>query len=180
MEKEEDIVLVRRVKNGDRNAFCQLVERYKERIYFITYRMTNNHADADDLSQEAFIRAYESIGSFKEQSSFFTWLYRITVNITINHLKKIGRRQKFALDENISIEGSSNPGKISESRELHEVITKAIGSLPLKQRAIVELVILEGLSHRKAGEILGCPEKTVSWYLFQARKKLKEKLKSYV
>ncbi len=139
MEKEQDMVLVRRVKMGDRNAFGELVQKYKQRIYFIAYRMTNNHTDADDLSQEAFIKAYESIGNFREKSSFSTWLYRIIMNMTINHLKKMGRKQVFTLDENISIEDTSNPGKIAENRQLHEEITKAIGSLPLKQKAVVEL-----------------------------------------
>ena len=67
---------------GDKDAFGELVGKYKEQIYFMAYRMTNNHADADDLSQEAFIKAYESIGSFQEKSSFFTWLYRIIMNMT--------------------------------------------------------------------------------------------------
>lgn len=176
MEKEQDMALVRRVKEGDRNAFGELVQKYKQQIYFVAYRMTNNHSDADDLSQEAFIKAYESIGNFREKSSFSTWLYRIVMNMTINHLKKKGKKQVFILDENISIGDSSNPGKIAEERELHEEITKAIDSLPLKQKAVVELALLEGLPHKEIAGILGCPEKTVSWRLFQARNKLKEKL----
>ena len=180
MRKEEDIILVRKAKIGDKNAFGELVEKYKERIYFVAYRMTNNHADADDLSQEAFIKAYENIAGFREESSFSTWLYRIIVNITINYLNKTRRKQVFSLDENIYIEGASNPAELAKQHQLHEEITKAIASLPLKQRIVVELAILEGLPHRKIGEILGCREKTVSWYLFRARKKLKEKLSLYV
>ncbi|MBU0534582.1 MAG: sigma-70 family RNA polymerase sigma factor [Candidatus Omnitrophica bacterium] len=180
MKTEQDMALVRRVKMGDRDAFGELVQKYKQQIYFVAYRMTNNHTDADDLSQEAFIKAYESICNFQEKSSFFTWLYRIIMNITINHLKKMGRRQIFTLDENISIEDISNPEKIAESRQLNEEITKAINSLPLKQKAVVELALLEGLPHREIAQILGCREKTVSWRLFQARNKLKEKLRFVV
>lgn len=180
MEKEQDMVLVRRVKAGEIDAFGELVQKYKQQVYFIAYRMTNNHADADDLSQEVFIKAYESIGGFREKSSFFTWLYRIIMNMTINHLKKTRKKQVFTLDENISIEDTSNPRNTMEQRQLHEEITKAIGSLPLKQRVVVELAILEGLPHREIAEILNCPEKTVSWRLFQARKKLKEKLSLFV
>jgi RNA polymerase sigma-70 factor (ECF subfamily) len=181
LAKEQDTILVRRVKMGDKDAFGELVVKYKEQIYFMAYRMTNNHADADDLSQEAFIKAYESIGNFRENSSFFTWLYRITMNMTINHLKKIGRKHTFALDENISIEDNSNsPEKAAQQRQLQEEITKAISSLPLKQKAVVELALLEGLPHKEIAQILGCREKTVSWHLFQARKKLKEKLSSFV
>ena len=81
MGKEQDMILVRRVKAGDIDAFGELVQKYKQRIYFIAYRMTNNHADADDLSQEAFIKAYEQISKFRERASFFTWLYRIIINV---------------------------------------------------------------------------------------------------
>jgi len=177
----EDFALVKKVKSGDKNAFCELVEKYKERVYFVAYRMTSNHADADDLSQEAFIKAYQSIGSFREKSSFFTWLYRITINITINHLKKFGRNRPFELDENIRIANDpDSPEKTAQRRELHEQITKAINSLPPKERAVVELAILEDLPHKQVAQILGCMEKTVSWRLFRARKKLKEKLSLYV
>ncbi len=186
VEKVPDGVLVRRVKQGDKDAFGELVERHKQRIYFVAYRMTNSHSDADDLSQEVFVRAYESISNFREESSFSTWLYRIAVNITINHLKKAGKMQTFTLDENIAFKQTdlaslvSNPEKIAEERELHEEITKAIESLSLEQKTVVVLTILEGLPHKEIGGILGCSEKTVSWRLFEARKKLKQKLAAYM
>ncbi|MDD5455305.1 MAG: sigma-70 family RNA polymerase sigma factor [Candidatus Ratteibacteria bacterium] len=181
MTKNEDFILVRKARLGDKDAFRQLVEEYKKQVYFIAYRMTNNHADADDLSQEAFVKAYQSIGSFKGKSSFFTWLYRITINITLNYLKKAGKNQPFELDENISIADSSlSPDKVLQQRQLHEQITKAINSLPVKEKAVVELAVLEGLPHKQIAQILGCREKTASWRLFQARKKLKEKLSSFV
>ena len=186
MEKAQDGMLVRRVKEGDKDAFGELVGRYKRRIYFVAYRMTNSHSDADDFSQEAFMKAYESIGNFREESSFSTWLYRIVVNITINHLKKAGKMQTFTLDENMSFKHSDlasvvdNPEKIAEERELHKEITKAIESLPLEQKTVVVLTILEGLPHKEIARILDCSEKTVSWRLFEARKKLKEKLAAYI
>jgi len=186
VKKTEDSILVQKVKEGDKDAFGELVERHKRQIYFAVYRMTNNHCDADDLSQEAFIRAYESINSYREKASFSTWVYRIAMNITINHLKKTGKRQTVTLDENILIRGANlaihtdNPRKNIESRELHEEITKAIESLPLKQKTVVVLAIIEGLSHGEIAEIQGCLEKTVSWRLFHARKKLKVKLKKYI
>ena len=186
VEKVRDGVLVRRVKKGDKDAFSELVEKYKRRIYFVAYRMTNSHSDADDLSQEAFIKAYESINNFREKSRFSTWLYRIVVNITINHLKKVGKRQTFTLDENISFKNSDlatytdNPCKSAERRELHQKITKAIESLPPDQKTVVVLAILEGLHHKEIAEIVSCSEKTVSWRLFQARKKLTEKLAIYI
>lgn len=184
MDDSEDILLVKKVKKGDKDAFCRLVEKYKERVYFIAYRMTNSHADADDLSQDAFVKAYESMSCFRENSSFFTWLYRISINVTINHLNKIKRKKTLspvALDENIYIADSSgSPDEAVQRRQLHEEITKAINSLPAKEKAVVELAILEGLPHKQIARILGCMEKTVSWRLFQARKKLKGKLSSSV
>lgn len=185
VEKVQDGVLVRKVKEGDRDAFGELVERYKQKIYFAAYRMTSSHSDADDLSQEAFIKAYESISNFREESSFSTWLYRIVVNMTINHLKKAGKMQTFTLDENISFKDSDlanypdNPYKSAERHELHEEIMNAIESLSLEQKTVVVLAILQGLSHKEIGNILDCPEKTVSWRLFQARKTLTEKLATY-
>jgi len=181
LAKERDAVLVKRVKTGDKDAFSELVNRYKEQIYFLVYRMTNNHADADDLSQESFIRAYKAIATFREKSSFFTWLYRIAINVTFNHLKKFSKNQPFELDKNISIENSpDSPEKIAEQHQLHEEITKAVDSLTVKEKAVVELAIMEGLPHKQIAQILGCREKTVSWRLFQARKKLKEKLSLFV
>jgi RNA polymerase sigma-70 factor (ECF subfamily) len=180
--KEQDSVLVEKTKQGDREAFGKLMEKYKHQVYFIAYRMTNSHADADDLSQEAFIKAYRAIGRFRQRASFSTWIYRIAVNTTINYLKKIKCNPIFELDENIFIENnpSTNPRKMAEDRELHEKITEAINSLPIKQKVVVELAILEGLPHKKVAKILGCPVNTVSWRLFHARKKIKEKLKLYV
>lgn len=180
--KEQDPALIEKTKQGDREAFGKLVEKYKQQIYFIAYRMTNNHADADDLSQEAFIKAYRAIGKFRQRANFSTWLYRIAVNTTINYLKKTQRNPTFTLDENIFIDGnpSANPRKIAENRQLHEQITKAINSLPIKQKVVVELAILEGLPHKEIAKILRCPAKTISWRLFQARKKIKGKLSLYV
>lgn len=179
MEKEQDAILVKRAKEGDKDAFCELVQRYKRQVYFVAYRMTNNHSDANDLSQEAFIRAYKSIGNFKGKSSFSTWLYRIITNMTIDYLRKTGTKQVFELDENMSIKNSYYINNPIEGCELHREIKKAIGSLPIKQRVVVELSILDDLSHKEIAKILGCREKTVSWHLFQARNKLQKKLEIY-
>ena len=183
--EENDISLIKRILKGEKKVYEIIVKRHMQRVYFIALGFVGNQEDALDLSQEAFIKACESINSFREKSSFSTWLYRIVVNITINHLKRIGKRQTFTLDENISFKDSdlasmNDPEKVAEERELHEEITKAMESLPLEQKTVVVLAILEGLPHKEIAGILGCPEKTVSWRLFQARKKLREKLAIYV
>ncbi len=181
-----DSNLVRRSKQGDTMAFGELVNKYKKRIYFTAYHMTHNHSDADDLSQEAFLRAYRAINGFNEKSSFYTWIYRIVVNVSINYLKKKSRYADLPLDERIAVDSSADRGTAHthvesprqhlENKEAEEKITSAIDSLPLAQKTVIILVCLEHLSHKEAGEILHCPEKTISWRLYQARLRLKERL----
>ena len=188
-EENQDGLLVKKVKAGDVEAFGELVSRYRTRIYHTAYQMTNNYADADDLSQEALIRAYHSIATFDERSNFYTWLYRIVVNLSIDHLRKEGRRKHVSLDEEIIIDTQQSelltgtkdsPGKALETKELHEELTKAIDSLPLAEKTVVVLAILQGLSYKEVAEIEDCPEKTISWRLFRARKRLRKKLQPYL
>ena len=99
LSQADDETLVARVQNGDVAAYDHLVQRYKERVYATVYHMTGNHEDTNDLVQEAFIKAYKSIGGFKRESSFYTWIYRIAVNRTLNHLKRGKNRFHFSLDD---------------------------------------------------------------------------------
>lgn len=188
-QKGQDNILVKRAKQGDISAFEELVGMYRKRIYYTAYQMTNCHADADDLSQEAFIRAYGVLETFDEQSSFHTWIYRIVVNLSINYLKKKGRYQHFPFDEEIIIDkrmpGSSNkseddPEQALENKELHQEITSAIDSLNLKQKKAIIFSLLQGLTHKEIAEIEDCSEGTISWRIFQARKKLIAKLRPYL
>ncbi len=189
-QQDHDILLVGKVKAGDMDAFGQLVSKYQQRIYHTAYQITSNHSDADDLSQDAFIRAYRSIGSFDERSSFYTWLYRIAVNVAINHMRQQGRRgRSFSLDEQMIVDSreSGLPGQSKgdqqealELKELHEEVTKAIDSLPLTEKTAVVLAVLQGLSHRDVAEIEGCSEKTISWRVFRARNRLKQRLQHYL
>ena len=182
----EDTNLVKRSKQGDAMAFAALVNKYKKRIYFTAYQMTHNHSDADDLSQEAFLRAYRAIKGFNERSSFYTWIYRIAVNVSINHLKKRSRYADVSFDERIAVESSADmriapthadtPRELLRNKETEERITAAIDSLPVAQKTTIILVCMQDLSHKEAADILRCPEKTISWRLYQARIKLKEKL----
>jgi len=187
--QSQDKILIKRVKAGDMNAFEELVCKYKEKAYRTAYEMTNRHADADDLSQEAFIRAYRSMSSFNEQASFSTYLYRIVINLSINHLKKEGRHRHLSLNEEIIIDNhhpglsageKDTPREALLIKELHQEISTAISSLPLKERTATILSLLQGLSHQEIAEIEGCSEGTVSWRLFRARKRLRKKLQSYL
>ena len=131
-EGNRDSLLVRKVKAGDVEAFGELVSRYRTRIYHTAYQMTNSYADADDLAQEALIRAYHSLATFDERANFYTWLYRIVVNLSIDHLRKQRHRQHVSLDEKIIMdaqqsklltETGDNPRKALENKELHQELT---------------------------------------------------------
>lgn len=183
MVKDKDTPLVNRFKKGEEKAFDELVNKYQKRIYYLAYSLTNNHADALDLSQEAFIKAYKSIHKFRERSSFYTWLYRITVNICLNHLKKEAKIKEVSFDERIElarVDWWSNPKKALENKELQEDLTRAIDSLPPRQKTVFTLRHLEGLSHKDIASILGCSIGNIKANLFQALQKLRERLKGYI
>ncbi len=183
MVKDKDAPLVDRFKKGEEKAFDELVNKYKKRIYYLAYSLTSNHADALDLSQEAFIKVYKSIHRFRGRSSFYTWLYRITVNICLNHLKKKAKRKEVSFDERIEVAQVgwwSNPKKALENKELQEDLTKAIDSLPPQQKTVFTLRHLEGLPHKEIASILGCSIGNVKANLFQALQKLRQRLKGYL
>ena len=183
MAKNEDALLVARFKKGEEEAFDELVDKYKNRIYYLAYSLINNHADALDLAQEAFIKVYRSIHRFRGRSSFYTWLYRITVNICLNHLKKEAKRKETSFDEKIEVaqvDWWSNPKKALENKELQGDLTKAIDSLPPRQKAVFTLRHLEGLSHKEIASILGCSIGNTKANLFQALQKLRQRLKGYL
>ncbi|MFA5393217.1 MAG: sigma-70 family RNA polymerase sigma factor [Candidatus Ratteibacteria bacterium] len=172
----DDLHLVIRLKGGDEEAFAELVHLYQKRIYAMLYQMTGNHFEADDLSQEAFLRAYTYIDSFKGGSSFQTWLYRIARNLAFTHLKKRGRKNTLILNEfpgeNLLESKTDNPMRSLMHEELRFEITAAINSLPLFQREVAVLLLLQELSYREVAEIQGCAEGTVAWRFYQARRRL--------
>lgn len=186
MEDRSDSRLVEQAKQGDVDAFSELARRCQERIYYTLLSLTKNQQDASDLAQEAFMQAYKSLRSFKQQSSFYTWIYRIAVNLTLNFLKKKQREDRSeVLDENRSADqatedSSFSPEKRSMKKELSEKLQHAIDSLPLPYRASFTLVVFQGLTHGEAARILGCSENTVSWRMHKARKMLQASLKPYL
>lgn len=159
-------------QNGDPAAFEELVRHHQHMVHSLTYRMTGSLADAEDLAQETFIRAYGQIGSFRGNAKFSTWLYRIAVNVCINWRQSEARR--FQLQNKVAGEFSTWPAEkeISAAGEPNE-IQAALLKLPPKQRAAIVLTIYDGLNHAEAAKILHCSETTVSWRVFAAKKKLK-------
>jgi len=190
-EADADAALVARVQEGNVAAFDILVRRYRERLYGVVYNLTSNREDANDITQEAFIKAFRSISSFKGKSSFFTWLYRIAVNTSISHLKKNRRRRFFSFD-NIDEEQIGNSEILDKLtarsraerpallKELQEKLNEALQTLSIKHRTVVVLFEVEGLSHAEIAEITKTTEGTVRSRLHYAKEHLQAYLKDYL
>lgn len=178
----DDSYLVEKCLQGDRSAFAVIVDRYKRQIYSITYSMTHNHADADDLSQDTFVKAYENLRKFRLGTSFRSWLCRIAVNSCIDYLRHRKRFPEDNLDAQAEMLPDANPDPQDnlESTELMDNITTAVNSLPKSQRTVVVLREMQGLGLKEIAEILKCSESTVRWRLHYARKKLQKKLQGYL
>ncbi len=179
--------LVRLAKQKDVEAFMELARRFQGRIYNLILGLTKNHCDADDLAQETFMQAYKFLRRFKQDSSFYTWLYRIAVNQTLNFFKRTQREKRKTeavineySQEKLSVKTVSNPEKSSLREELRGKIDDAVHALPAPYKAAFFLVEKEGMSHKKAAYVLKCSENTVSWRLHKARKILQSKLSPYL
>jgi len=181
---ENEDTLIQKVQEGDNYAFDLLVKRYQRKIYFLAYRMVKNHDNADDIAQDTFINAYSAIGSFKAGYSFYTWLYRICMNLSINFLK----RQKFMIPESQFEEDASplekeatrmDPADHLASKELEMKIDRALNSLPPKFKAVLILRIYEDLSYEEIAQTLNISTGTVMSRLFRARERMQEMLKEY-
>jgi RNA polymerase sigma-70 factor (ECF subfamily) len=182
--------LVRRAQRGDLKAYDELVQRYQERIYATVYHMTSNHEDANDLAQDSFIKAYQALKSFKGGSSFYTWLYRIAVNKTINFLKQ--RRNKHHLSLNdldfnaehdpdlVALISDKTPSRDAGLAELQKKLNEALLKLSEPHRMVVVLHDVQGVSHEEIAEIAGCNIGTVRSRLFYARQQLQGYLADYI
>ena len=171
---DADQDLVTQSQTGDPAAFEALVRNHQRMVHSLTFRMTGSLADAEDLAQETFIRAYEQIGGFRGTAKFSTWLYRIAMNTCLNWRQSEARR--FHLHENCAREISTHHlnGEISSGEnQSNQQVQAALLKLPAKQRSAIVLTIYDGLNHAEAAQILGCSETTVSWRVFAARRKLK-------
>jgi RNA polymerase sigma-70 factor (ECF subfamily) len=186
MADHSDDHLVKLAKKGDVEAFAELAGRCQERIFYSILALTKNHQDASDLAQEALMQAFKSLKTFKQRSSFTTWVYRIAVNLTLNFLKKEkkdGARQ--ILDESlfwaeVKEEASHSPEGHSLKRELSRKLGEAVDSLPLPYKASFVLVVFQGMTHNQAARVLGCSENTISWRMHRARKMLQARLRPYL
>jgi len=172
---DADSNLVLRSQHADPAAFEELIRQHQRMVHALTYRMTGSLADAEDLAQETFLRAYEQIGGFRGTSKFSTWLYRIAVNTCLNWRQSEIRRQQLYAQaaEEFSAHRADDAGGV---RDEADAVQAALLKLPAKQRAAIVLTIYDGLKHAEAAQVLSCSETTVSWRVFAAKRKLKKLL----
>jgi len=185
-EWEEDHDLVRAVINGDATAYRGLVERYEGRIYAVCYGMVRNREDARDLAQEAFVKAFKNLSRFRFSASFYTWLCRIAMNVSIDHLRRQKVRRAESFDDGVASRGPdgvislehhrNNPGRDLERKRLHAAILAAMDELPHDQQQVIVLREVEGMAYKEIAEVMDIPEGTVMSRLYYARKKLQAAL----
>jgi len=187
---QDEMDLVRKSQRGDLAAYDELVRRYQERIYATIYHMTSNHEDANDLAQDAFIKAYQAIRSFKGGSSFYTWVYRIAVNKTINFLKQRKARTHMSLNDLdfnaehdpdlLALISDKTPRREAGLSELQKKLNEAMQKLSESHRLVVTLHDVQGVPHEEIAQIMDCNVGTVRSRLFYARQQLQGYLSDYL
>jgi len=183
MTREEEYALVQRIQSGDSDAFAVMMDLYQKQVYHLALRTVGNPEDAADMTQEAFLRAYRAIGSFRGDSKLSVWLYRLTQNVCIDFLRSRGRRPTVSLtveneaDEVQELDVADDrfdPEEQYQRKALRDAVRRGLDALPEEYRAILVLREINGLSYAEIGEQLQLEEGTVKSRLFRARKKLCE------
>ena len=176
---QPDLEVIQRVLAGETAAFDVLVRQYQQDIYRLTYRLTRNGDDAKDLAQEAFVQAYRSLRGFQRRSSFYTWLYRITVNLCLNYKKATSRIDPAEVEEDRVVDVREGALELLAREERDRAVADAIATLPPQQRATLTLRVHRGLSHKEIAEILDCSEGTAKANYFHAVRGLQARLARY-
>lgn len=189
-EADADLGVVKQVQAGDVAAFDQLIIKYRERVFGVVYNLTANREDASDLTQDAFIKAFQSINRFQGTCSFFTWLYRIAVNTTLSHLRKNRLRSFFSLEslqeEKVNTQileqltDKKGADRDTYLQELKEKLNEALQKLSIPHRTVITLFEIDGLSHAEIAEVMGCSEGTVRSRLHYAKQFLQGELGKYL
>ena len=181
-----DKEIIERVKNGDKKAYDLLVLKYQQRVINLISRFVKNHADALDVSQETFIKAYKALPNFRGESAFYTWLYRIAVNTAKNHLTVQSRKitksdydvaEIEQIEGNMTLTEQTTPENLLIKDELQETILNTIENLPEDLKSAIMLREIEGLSYEEIATVMECPVGTVRSRIFRARETIDNKIK---
>ena len=189
-EEVTDADLVHRVRGGDQAAFRELFDRYHQRAYAVALGVVKNPTDAMDVVQDAFIKVHKHIDGFHGSSSFYTWLYRIVMNLAIDQVRRRKRTTEYddqaaqaasaAESDLLPRHSEANPGKTVARREIAVRIREALDTLPEYHRAVIVLREVQGCSYEEMSKILKVPKGTIMSRLFHARRKMQEQLKGYL
>lgn len=186
-EREADLLLVERVQSGDREAFGLLVGKYQRKLLRLVMRLVRDPAEAEDVTQEAFVKAYRALPNFRGDSAFYTWLYRIGVNTAKNWLVAHGRRmptmsevvddETEGIEEGILLRDDATPDRLLMSRQIGETVNAAMDALPEDLRTAISLREIEGLSYEEIAQVMDCPIGTVRSRIFRAREAIATRLR---
>ncbi len=186
-DREIDQQLVERAQKGDKRAFGLLVDKYQRKLARLLSRFVRDSAEVEDVTQEAFIKAYRALPNFRGDSAFYTWLYRIGINTAKNHLMAAGRRaptstsvdseEAEGLDEGEQLRDINTPESLLLSREIGDTVNAAMLALPEDLRTAIQLREMEGMSYEDIAQIMNCPIGTVRSRIFRAREAIAERLK---
>lgn len=176
MEQRPDLDLINEVRNGNRQAFTELMRRYQQRVYWTARRIVGDHEEADDIAQETFVKAYLALGDFRGDSSFFTWLYRIAVNLSLNVVRKrqvLGYLRQSEIINRI-LPAPEDPQKELEFAETQTRLDRAIGRLPEKQRAVFIMRYYDEMSYEEISRVLKTSVGGLKANYFHALRKVQE------
>ena len=186
-DREIDQELVERAQAGDQKAFERLVEKYQRKLGRLLSRFIRDHAEVEDVSQEAFIKAYRALPSFRGESAFYTWLYRIGINTAKNYLVAKGRRAPTSTDYDASdaesfedadqLHDINTPERLMQSRQIGQTVNAAMEALPEELRNAIVLREIEGLSYEEIAEMMNCPIGTVRSRIYRAREAIATRLR---
>jgi RNA polymerase sigma-70 factor, ECF subfamily len=186
-ERDIDQQLVERAQRGDKRAFELLVEKYQRKLARLVSRLVRDPGEVEDVTQEAFVKAYRALPSFRGDSAFYTWLYRIGINTAKNYLVAMGRRaptsteveaeEAEGFDSGELLRDINTPESLLLSKEIAGTVNAAIEALPEELRSAIQLRELEGMSYEEIAKLMGCPVGTVRSRIFRAREAIAERLK---
>jgi RNA polymerase sigma-70 factor (ECF subfamily) len=186
-ERDVDQLLVERVQRGDKRAFELLVSKYQRKINRLVSRLVRDSAEVEDVTQEAFIKAYRALAQFRGESAFYTWLYRIAINTAKNYLASQGRRAPTSTENDAEeaetfehadqLRDINSPESLLMSKQVGQAVSKAVDALPEELRTAIQLREIEGMSYEEIADVMNCPIGTVRSRIFRAREAIAVELR---